>query len=72
MSFPWKLPFARTKFRRSRAILGARSNIPDTQGSQGILLFPFIRQGSGAQVKNQVQAVQKAPGSKQLEVLIML
>ena len=53
----WKLPFAGTKFRRSRALLGASSNIPDTQGSQRIFLLPFISQGSRAQVKNQVQAV---------------
>lgn len=66
------IPFARSKFRRSCAILGACSDIPDAQGSQRILLFSFVCQGCGAQVKNQVQAVQKAPGSKQLEVLIML
>lgn len=65
-------PFARTKFWRSCAILGACSNISDTKGSKRIFLFPFICKCCGAQVQNQVQAVQKTPGSEQLEVLIML
>lgn len=59
-----KIPFSRTEFRRSCAILGTCGNIPDTQGSQRILLFAFICQGSGAQVEDQVEAVQKAPGSE--------
>lgn len=67
-----KIPFAGSKLRWSCAILCASSNVSDAQGRQGILLFAFISQGSRAQVENQVQAVQKAPGSKQLEVLIML
>lgn len=65
-------PFARTKFWRSCAILGACCNISDTKGSKRIFLFPFICQCCGAQVQNQVQAVQKTPGSQQLKVLIML
>lgn len=56
-NFLCKLPFARPKFRRSRAVLGASGNITDAQGGQGVLLFPFICQGRGAQVKNQVEAV---------------
>lgn len=47
-----KIPFSRTKFRRSCAILGTCGNIPDTQGSQRILFFAFICQGSGAQVED--------------------
>lgn len=47
-----KIPFSRTKFRRSCAILGTCGNIPDTQGSQRILFFAFICQGGGAQVED--------------------
>lgn len=66
------LPFPWAKFRRSCSVLGSGGNVSDPQRCQGIFLLPFISQGGGAQVQYQIQAVQKAPGSQELKVLIML
>ena len=66
------VPFARAQFGRACAFLGACGDVSHTQGGQGVLLLALVGQGGGAQVEDQVQAVQQAPGPQQLEVLVVL
>lgn len=66
------LPFSRSQLGRAHSLFGSSNDIADAKGSQGVFLLSLISQGCGAEVQDEKQAVQQAPSTEQLEVLVVL